>query len=130
MREVFSSQPLFCCSIHLNTLTCLIVLRTNRTDACGVPSGLGIESMDVEEVGSLSLRVRMLAVDRRWEISFYASFQVLVYLQLCKNISAVFLDGWQEVTNHVCAVTKALSKRPYKYAPDGVDVALTELDLL
>lgn len=47
------------------------------------------------------------------KISF---FQVLVYLQLCKNISLVFLDGWQEVTNHVCAVTKALSKRPFKYA--------------
>ncbi|XP_074520060.1 essential meiotic structure-specific endonuclease subunit 2 isoform X3 [Halichoeres trimaculatus] len=26
--------------------------------------------------------------------------EVLVYLQLCKNISVVFLDGWQEVTDH------------------------------
>lgn len=43
-------------------------------------------------------------------------FQVLVYLQLYKNISVVFLDSWQEVTDHVCAVTKALSKRPFKYA--------------
>ncbi|XP_035001006.1 probable crossover junction endonuclease EME2 isoform X1 [Hippoglossus stenolepis] len=67
-----------------------------RTDACGVPSGLGIESMDVEEA--------------------------LVYLQLCKNISAVFLDGWQEVTNHVCAVTKALSKRPYKLLTERTEL--------
>ncbi|XP_074476223.1 essential meiotic structure-specific endonuclease subunit 2 [Sebastes fasciatus] len=66
-----------------------------RTDACGVhlpdetlQSKLGMENLDTEEV--------------------------LVYLQLCKNISLVFLDGWQEVTNHVCAVTKALSKRPFK----------------
>lgn len=46
--------------------------------------------------------------------------QILVYLQLCKNISLVFLDDWEEVTNHVCAVTKALSKRPFKYASTPV----------
>ncbi|XP_041829330.1 probable crossover junction endonuclease EME2 isoform X2 [Melanotaenia boesemani] len=40
--------------------------------------------------------------------------EVLVYLQLYKNISLVFLDSWQDVTDHVCAVTKALSKRPFK----------------
>lgn len=40
--------------------------------------------------------------------------QVLVHLQLCKNISLFLLDGWQEDTDHVCAVTKALSKRPFK----------------
>lgn len=52
-------------------------------------------------------------------ISFYmTSFsrsQVLVHLQVCKNISLVFLGDWQNVTNHVCAVTKALSKRPFRY---------------
>ncbi|CAB1443967.1 unnamed protein product [Pleuronectes platessa] len=67
-----------------------------RTYGCGVPSGLGIESLDVEEV--------------------------LVHLQLCKNISVVFLDGWQEVTNHVCSVTKALSKRPYKLLTEGSEL--------
>ncbi|XP_061561323.1 probable crossover junction endonuclease EME2 [Phycodurus eques] len=40
--------------------------------------------------------------------------EVLVYLQLHKNIAVLFVDGWQEVTDHVCAVTKSLSKRPYK----------------
>ncbi|XP_035985573.1 probable crossover junction endonuclease EME2 isoform X2 [Fundulus heteroclitus] len=40
--------------------------------------------------------------------------EVLVYLQLYKNISVVFLQSWQDVTDHVCAVTKALSKRPFK----------------
>lgn len=48
-----------------------------------------------------------------------------MYLQLCKNISLVFLDGWQDVTYHVCAVTKALSKRPFKYAPIQVVATLT-----
>ncbi|XP_061665343.1 probable crossover junction endonuclease EME2 [Syngnathoides biaculeatus] len=40
--------------------------------------------------------------------------EVLVYLQLHRNVSVLFVDGWQEVTDHVCAVTKSLSKRPYK----------------
>ncbi|XP_041818093.1 probable crossover junction endonuclease EME2 isoform X2 [Chelmon rostratus] len=48
--------------------------------------------------------------------------EVLVYLQLCKNISLLFLDGWQEVTNHVCAVTKALSKRPYKLLTERAEL--------
>ncbi|XP_037546767.1 probable crossover junction endonuclease EME2 [Nematolebias whitei] len=51
-------------------------------------SKLGMKNMDIEEV--------------------------LVYLQLFKNVSVVFLDSWQDVTDHVCAVTKALSKRPFK----------------
>lgn len=45
---------------------------------------------------------------------------MLVYLQLCKNISLVFLYDWQDITDHVCAVTKALSKRPFKYARPAV----------
>ncbi|XP_010784704.1 probable crossover junction endonuclease EME2 isoform X1 [Notothenia coriiceps] len=59
-------------------------------------SKLGMENLDVEEV--------------------------LVYLQLCKNISLVFLNGWQEVTNHVCAVTKALSKRPFKLLTERAEL--------
>uniref|UniRef100_A0A9J7WY43 ERCC4 domain-containing protein n=1 Tax=Cyprinus carpio carpio TaxID=630221 RepID=A0A9J7WY43_CYPCA len=39
---------------------------------------------------------------------------LLVHLQLYWNVSVNFLFGWQEVTDHVVAVTKALSKRPYK----------------
>nr|CBN81313.1 Crossover junction endonuclease EME1 [Dicentrarchus labrax] len=81
----------------------LIGLLTNRTDACGVhlldetlQSKLGMEDLDIEEV--------------------------LVYLQLSKNISLVFLDGWQEVTNHVCAVTKALSKRPFKLLTERAEL--------
>ncbi|XP_076615489.1 essential meiotic structure-specific endonuclease subunit 2 [Chaetodon auriga] len=74
-----------------------------RSSACGVrlldetlQSKLGMGDLDFEEV--------------------------LVYLQLCKNISLVFLDGWQEVTNHVCAVTKALSKRPYKLLTERAEM--------
>ncbi|XP_078135166.1 essential meiotic structure-specific endonuclease subunit 2 isoform X2 [Sander vitreus] len=75
----------------------------NRTNVYGVhlldetlQSKLGMENLDVEEV--------------------------LVYLQLCKNISLVFLEGWQEVTNHVCGVTKALSKRPFKLLTEQAEL--------
>uniref|UniRef100_A0A3Q0RG95 ERCC4 domain-containing protein n=1 Tax=Amphilophus citrinellus TaxID=61819 RepID=A0A3Q0RG95_AMPCI len=49
---------------------------------------------------------------------FHTKQPVLVYLQLYKNMSVVFLDGWGEITDHVCAVTKALSKRPFKYGAE------------
>ncbi|ROI16473.1 putative crossover junction endonuclease EME2 [Anabarilius grahami] len=39
---------------------------------------------------------------------------LLVHLQLYWNVAVHFLFGWQEVTDHVVALTKALSKRPYK----------------
>ncbi|XP_073686740.1 probable crossover junction endonuclease EME2 [Garra rufa] len=42
------------------------------------------------------------------------SEELLVHLQLYWNVTVSFLFGWQEVTDHVVAVTKALSKRPYK----------------
>ncbi|XP_029934339.1 essential meiotic structure-specific endonuclease subunit 2 isoform X2 [Myripristis murdjan] len=48
--------------------------------------------------------------------------EVLVYLQLYKNVSVVFLDGWQNVTDHVCAVTKALSKRPFKILTERTEL--------
>ncbi|RVE59630.1 hypothetical protein OJAV_G00190290 [Oryzias javanicus] len=48
--------------------------------------------------------------------------EVLVYLQLYKNISLVFLDDWQDVTDHVCAVTKALSKRPFKLLTERAEL--------
>ncbi|KAG1944486.1 crossover junction endonuclease EME1 isoform X2 [Pimephales promelas] len=47
--------------------------------------------------------------------------ELLVHLQLYWNVAVHFLFGWQEVTDHVVALTKALSKRPYKAlcgAPD------------
>ncbi|XP_062848330.1 probable crossover junction endonuclease EME2 [Trichomycterus rosablanca] len=59
-------------------------------------SQLGLQSIDIEEV--------------------------LVYLQLYKNVSVQFMFGWQEVTDHVCAVTKALSKRPFKRQYDVPDL--------
>lgn len=69
-----------------------------RSDAHSVPLQikLGMDHLDIEEV--------------------------LVYLQLYKNISVVFLDSWQEVTDHVCAVTKALSKRPFKLLTEGAEL--------
>ncbi|KAM4715695.1 essential meiotic structure-specific endonuclease subunit 2 isoform 2-T2 [Anableps anableps] len=48
--------------------------------------------------------------------------EVLVYLQLYRNISVVFLESWQDVTDHVCAVTKALSKRPFKLLTEGSEL--------
>ncbi|XP_077075408.1 essential meiotic structure-specific endonuclease subunit 2 isoform X2 [Siphateles boraxobius] len=40
--------------------------------------------------------------------------ELLVHLQLYWNVAVHFLFGWQEVTDHVVSLTKALSKRPYK----------------
>ncbi|XP_067290670.1 crossover junction endonuclease EME1-like [Pseudorasbora parva] len=40
--------------------------------------------------------------------------ELLVHLQVYWNVAVHFLLGWQEVTDHVVALTKALSKRPYK----------------
>uniref|UniRef100_A0A3B3VUA2 ERCC4 domain-containing protein n=1 Tax=Poecilia latipinna TaxID=48699 RepID=A0A3B3VUA2_9TELE len=48
--------------------------------------------------------------------------KVLVYLQLYKNISVVFVESWQDITDHVCAVTKALSKRPSKLLTERADL--------
>ncbi|XP_027013439.2 probable crossover junction endonuclease EME2 [Tachysurus fulvidraco] len=48
--------------------------------------------------------------------------EVLVYLEIYKNVTVHFLFSWQEVTNHVCAVTKALSKRPFRTQQDVTDL--------
>ncbi|KAM6951154.1 essential meiotic structure-specific endonuclease subunit 2 [Aplochiton taeniatus] len=48
--------------------------------------------------------------------------KVLVHLQLHRNITVVFLSGWQQVTDHVCAITKALSKRPFKQLTERSDL--------
>lgn len=45
---------------------------------------------------------------------YFCDGQLLVHLQLYWNVAAHFLFSWQEVTDHVVALTKALSKRPYK----------------
>ncbi|XP_025059404.1 probable crossover junction endonuclease EME2, partial [Alligator sinensis] len=40
--------------------------------------------------------------------------EVLVVLQLWANTMVSFLDTWQEFSQHVSALTKAIAKRPYK----------------
>ncbi|KAK1881924.1 putative crossover junction endonuclease EME2 [Dissostichus eleginoides] len=100
----FLSPILECLNRDAKKVVTLLVTdpqQDYRTDAVPLldetlQSKLGMENVDVEEV--------------------------LVYLQLCKNISLVFLDGWQEVTNHVCAVTKALSKRPFKLLTERAEL--------
>ncbi|GAA6227988.1 probable crossover junction endonuclease EME2 isoform X2 [Lates japonicus] len=96
----FLSPLLECLNRDAKKVVTLLVTDSqpdySGTDAFGVQAKPGMENMDIEEV--------------------------LVYLQLCKNISLVFLDGWQEVTNHVCAVTKALSKRPFKLLTERAEL--------
>ncbi|XP_070847539.1 probable crossover junction endonuclease EME2 isoform X2 [Chaetodon trifascialis] len=102
----FLSPLLECLNRDVKKVVTLLVTDSQpdyRSSACGVrlldetlQAKLGMGDLDFEEV--------------------------LVYLQLCKNISLVFLDGWQEVTNHVCAVTKALSKRPYKLLTERAEM--------
>lgn len=102
----FLSPLLECLNHDAQKVVTLLVTDSEsnyRTNACGehlldetLQSKLGMNNMDIEEV--------------------------LVYLQLCKNISLVFLDGWQAVTDHVCAVTKALSKRPFKLLTERAEL--------
>ncbi|XP_018537368.1 probable crossover junction endonuclease EME2 isoform X5 [Lates calcarifer] len=96
----FLSPLLECLNRDAKKVVTLLVTDSqpdySGTGAFGVQAKQGMENMDIEEV--------------------------LVYLQLCKNISLVFLDGWQEVTNHVCAVTKALSKRPFKLLTERAEL--------
>ncbi|XP_006263266.2 probable crossover junction endonuclease EME2 isoform X1 [Alligator mississippiensis] len=44
--------------------------------------------------------------------------EVLVVLQLWANTMVSFLDTWQEFSQHVSALTKAIAKRPYKKQRD------------
>lgn len=70
--------------------------------------------MDVEEV-SLPWKLELISGFVNAKRAYASSsLKVLVYLQLWKKISLIFLDGWAGVTSHVCAITKALSKRPMK----------------
>lgn len=102
----FLSPLLECLNRDAKKVVTLLVTDSQteyRTNTCGfdllnetLQSKLGMESLDIEAV--------------------------LVYLQLCKNISLVLLDGWAEVTNHVSAVTKALSKRPFKLLTERAEL--------
>lgn len=40
--------------------------------------------------------------------------QALVLLQLWAGLDVLLVSSWQELTQHVCALTKALAQRPYK----------------
>ncbi|XP_048868773.1 probable crossover junction endonuclease EME2 [Brienomyrus brachyistius] len=48
--------------------------------------------------------------------------EALVFLQLSRNTSVIFLESWQDLADHVCAVTKALSKRPMKLLTEVPDL--------
>lgn len=49
-----------------------------------------------------------------------------MFLQLRKNVAVVFVESWRDVTDHVCAVTKSLSKRPLKYAAPPAPRSLSQ----
>lgn len=106
------------CLFSLAHLVFLFIVLSG-TDAPGeqvlyetLHTKLGMENLDVEEV-------RLCWISSPDDFTFqqvlFPPLQVLVYLQVCRNISLVFLGDWQKVTDHVCAVTKALSKRPYRF---------------
>lgn len=40
--------------------------------------------------------------------------QALVLLQLWANLDVLLMASWQELSQHVCAFTKALAQRPFK----------------
>lgn len=43
--------------------------------------------------------------------------QALVLLQLHANLDVLLVASWQELSQYVCAFTKALSQLPSKYVP-------------
>lgn len=45
--------------------------------------------------------------------------QALVLLQLHANLNVLLVASWQELSQHVCAFTRALSQLPSKYVPLG-----------
>ncbi|NWI26559.1 EME2 endonuclease, partial [Sula dactylatra] len=47
-------------------------------------------------------------------VSSLSLLQALAVLQLWGNISVLFLDTWQELGQHISALTKAIAKRPYR----------------
>ncbi|XP_045397078.1 probable crossover junction endonuclease EME2 [Lemur catta] len=40
--------------------------------------------------------------------------EALVHLQLWANVDVLLVASWQELSRHVCAVTRALAQRPFK----------------
>ncbi|XP_030196377.1 essential meiotic structure-specific endonuclease subunit 2 isoform X1 [Gadus morhua] len=76
---------------NANKVVTLLVIgsQMNSASAWSAPSlqaQIGMEDLDMEEV--------------------------MVYLQLYRNVSLSFFRDWQAVTDHLVGVTKALSKRP------------------
>ncbi|NXF59785.1 EME2 endonuclease, partial [Ciccaba nigrolineata] len=60
---------------------------------------------------------RWYVLGERWcrgKLTAGGDQRALVVLQLWGNIEVLFLDTWQELGQHVSALTKAIAKRPYK----------------
>ncbi|KAG5194919.1 hypothetical protein JEQ12_012208 [Ovis aries] len=45
--------------------------------------------------------------------------EALVHLQLWANVDVLLVASWQELSQHVCAFTKALAQRPFKQARES-----------
>lgn len=45
--------------------------------------------------------------------------EALVLLQLCANVDVLLVASWQELSQHVCAFTRALSQQPSKQKRDS-----------
>ncbi|XP_031209837.1 probable crossover junction endonuclease EME2 isoform X2 [Mastomys coucha] len=55
----------------------------------------------------------------RVTISWAEVEEALVLLQLHANLDVLLVASWQELSQHVCAFTRALSQLPSKYVPLG-----------
>ncbi|XP_034050538.1 probable crossover junction endonuclease EME2 isoform X2 [Thalassophryne amazonica] len=91
------------CDLDAKKEVTLLVITANGSHVCDVHL--------LNEMLQSRMRMKNLNIE-----------EVLVYLQLCRNLSLVFLDDWQEVTNYLCAVTKALSKRPLKLLTERAEL--------
>ncbi|KAF7667696.1 hypothetical protein LDENG_00049010 [Lucifuga dentata] len=98
------------------------LLQSLNRDDKKVVTVLVIDLQSRDRTNAYSVHLLEETLQSRLRMDILEFQDVLVYLQLCKNISLVFLDDWQEVTHHVCAVTKALSKRPFKILTEKAEL--------
>lgn len=82
-------------------------------------AGLGLCTwaavFDLSELGLVSSIIGLAFLRGHPAHSHSCASQALVLLQLHANLDVLLVASWQELSQYVCAFTKALSQRPIKY---------------
>ncbi|RXM99687.1 putative crossover junction endonuclease EME2 [Acipenser ruthenus] len=69
---------------------------------------------EMEESSVKEEQIMMLVSQEEFLEMAVSMKQVLVSLQLQRHTGVLFLESWKELSRHVCAVTKAVAKRPFR----------------